>query len=1121
MAKSIKELDDNLHWYKDAIIYELHIKAFKDSNGDGIGDFRGLLDKLDYLEHLGVTAIWLLPFYPSPLRDDGYDIADYYTINPAYGNIGSFKKFLNEAHARNIKVITELVVNHTSDQHPWFQRARKAKKGSAYRDYYVWTDDPSEYKDARIIFKDFEHSNWTWDNEANQYYWHRFYSQQPDLNFDNEKVQQEIFKMLDYWLKMGVDGFRLDAVPYLFERNGTNCENLPETHTFLKRLRKHVDDNHEGKMLLAEANMWPEDAAAYFGDGDECHMNYHFPIMPRMFMSLKMEDRYPIIDIFDQTPEIPDSCQWAMFLRNHDELTLEMVTDEERDYMYKVYTKDPKAKINMGIRHRLAPLLDNNRKKIELMNYLLFSLPGTPVIYYGDEIGMGDNYYLGDRDGVRTPMQWSADRNAGFSDANPQQLYLPVILDPEYQYEAVNVETQQKNLSSLFWFMKRVIHMRKQFKAFSRGSIQFLSPTNSKVLAFLRIYEEEIILVIVNLSRFSEAAEIDLSKYHDFTPLEVFSQNKFPHIKEEPYLFTLAPNGYYWFLLQKPKEHETDIENKSKPAFTINKLEEIFKPANQKTFLKKVMPFYINKCRWFGGKARKIQDIDVIEKTAIDHGKQRFFWLLLEIKYTEGLPEFYQLPIALAKEDEEEELREMSHQAIICSVKNDDEPGFVYDAVYSDEFRKALFSLMRKKKKIKSNGSDIIFSITRDAEKIAKAIEKEEPEYATASKVLSAEQSNTSIIFQNNFFFKLYRKLDRIINPDLEITRFLTEKAQFEHVPRYSGVVENVKEKGGSMVMGMMQEMIPNQGDAWVYFKESLNQYFERVLANDDFEHVPPFKGTMVNPVPFAHIPDDLKETIGVPISENASLLGQRTAEMHLALGSRPKEPDFEPEASSLHYQRSLFSSLQSLVRTAFQSLDANYDRLSPEIKAEADIIIGMKSDILKVLKRIYSRKIDTMKIRAHGDYHLGQVLFTGKDFVIIDFEGEPARSFSERRLKRTPLRDVAGMVRSFHYAAYSAMFQYSNSIREEEVESLEHWAELWYHYISGFYLRRYFSTIGQQELLPKAKEDQEILLETFLLEKAIYELNYELNNRPDWVIIPIRGIKYIMRKNKQHDESR
>ncbi len=470
MAESNTVLDDKLHWYKDAVIYELHIKAFRDGNDDGIGDFKGLLEKLDYLQDLGVTAIWLLPFYPSPQRDDGYDIADYYSINPAYGDVEEFKKVLKEAHDRNLKVITELVINHTSDQHPWFQRARLAPKGSPEREFYVWTDNPEQYKDVRIIFQDFETSNWTWDPVAHQYYWHRFFFHQPDLNYDNPLVQEEVFRIMDFWCSMGVDGFRLDAVPYLFEREGTNGENLPETHAFLKKLRKHVDEHYPGTLLLAEANMWPEDSASYFGNGDECQMNYHFPVMPRMFMSLQTEDRYPITDIFEQTPDIPPTCQWAIFLRNHDELTLEMVTDEERDYMYKVYVKDPKARINLGIRHRLAPLMGNNRKKIELLNYLLFSLPGTPVIYYGDEIGMGDNFYLGDRNGVRTPMQWSADRNAGFSETNPQKLYLPIILDPEYHYESVNVEMQSRSTSSLLWWTKRILNKRKQYKSLSRGT---------------------------------------------------------------------------------------------------------------------------------------------------------------------------------------------------------------------------------------------------------------------------------------------------------------------------------------------------------------------------------------------------------------------------------------------------------------------------------------------------------------------------------------------------------------------------------------------------------------------------------------------------------------------------
>ncbi|MFS8879362.1 maltose alpha-D-glucosyltransferase, partial [Synechococcus sp. H55.11] len=500
-AKTPTLLADDPLWYKDAVIYELHVRAFCDSNGDGIGDFPGLTSKLDYLQDLGVTAIWLLPFYPSPLRDDGYDIADYTNIHPNYGTLADFKVFIREAHRRGLRVITELVCNHTSDQHPWFQRARRAKPGTSARNFYVWSDTPDRYKDARIIFKDFETSNWTWDPVAQAYYWHRFYSHQPDLNFENPAVQRAVFKAMEFWLDLGVDGMRLDAIPYLYEAEGTNCENLPETHAFLKRLRKHMDEKYQGRMFLAEANQWPEDAVAYFGDGDECHMAFHFPVMPRLFMSVHLENRYPIIDIMRQTPPIPDNCQWAIFLRNHDELTLEMVTDEERDYMYRVYARDPQARINLGIRRRLAPLLGNHRRKIELMNGLLFSLPGTPVIYYGDEIGMGDNIYLGDRNGVRTPMQWSGDRNAGFSRANPQQLYLPVITDPEYHYETVNVETQSANQHSLLWWTKRLIALRKRYAAFGRGTLEFLYPENRKVLCFLRKTEDQILLAVFNLSR--------------------------------------------------------------------------------------------------------------------------------------------------------------------------------------------------------------------------------------------------------------------------------------------------------------------------------------------------------------------------------------------------------------------------------------------------------------------------------------------------------------------------------------------------------------------------------------------------------------------------------------------
>lgn len=1108
MANDVTKLDDNLHWYKDAIIYELHIKAFRDSNGDGIGDFGGLLEKLDYLQDLGVTAVWVLPFYPSPLRDDGYDIKDYYTINSSYGKLKDFRKFLKEAHKRGLKVITELVINHTSDQHPWFQRARKAKPGSPERDYYVWNDSTEKYEDVRIIFQDFEASNWTWDSVAKAYYWHRFYAHQPDLNFDNPQVQQEVFNVLDYWIDMGVDGFRLDAVPYLFEREGTNCENLPETHVFLKKLRKHVDEKKPGTLLLAEANMWPEDSAAYFGEGDECHMNYHFPIMPRMFMALRMEDRYPITDILDQTPEIPNTCQWGIFLRNHDELTLEMVTDEERDYMYKVYTKDPLAKINLGIRHRLAPLLDNDRRKIELMNHLLFSLPGSPVIYYGDEIGMGDNFYLGDRDGVRTPMQWSADRNAGFSSANPQQLYLPVILDPEYQYEAVNVDLQQRNSNSILWWMKRHISMRKNYKAFGRGDIQFLPAENAKVLAFTRTYEDQTVLVLANLSRFSQAVELDLREYRDFVPKEVFSKNRFPIIKDYPYLFTLSPYGYQWFLLEKPEVPREETDDQPPHLLTkIGNWKDLMK-AKSRTALEEYLPEYLMKCRWFGGKARTIQGVSIAHHLPIPMSSPDVVLLVIKVSYNEGLDELYQLPVTFIEEGLSDAVRSQATQALIAPVSIGDTKGYLYDAIYNESFRNSLFELMVKGKKVKDNSTELHLKAEPT---VTKWYKKEKPE--TSSKVLNAEQSNTSVIYLQRYFLKFYRKIDHIINPDLEITRFLTDKAEFEHVPQYAGNIAIHQGSKDPLVLAMMQEMIENQGDAWVYMKDVISRYFERVtLEQVDRSKVPSLKGSLMEPLPFEKLPDDLKTLLsGIP-AERASLLGVRTAEMHIALASHPDERDFGSENFSLHYQRSLYSSLQSQVRSTYQSLDKQMKALPEEVKEEASIIKGMRKSILKCMQQIYSRKISSTKIRAHGDYHLGQVLFTGRDFVIIDFEGEPARTFSERRLKRSPLRDVAGMIRSFHYAAYSGLFE-NESFKLGNADYLEEWAELWYHYMSGFYIKAYLETAQGHNFLPGNQEDFNILMQTFLLEKAVYELNYELNNRPNWAIIPMRGIQYVMQK--------
>ncbi len=1112
MEERASSLDSNLHWYKDAVIYEVHIKAFRDGNGDGIGDFKGLMEKLDYLQDLGVTAIWVLPFYPSPQKDDGYDIADYYSINPAYGDIAQFQSFLAEAHRRNLKVITELVINHTSDQHPWFQRARKAPIDSPERNYYVWSDDANKFKDVRIIFQDFETSNWTWDPVAQQYFWHRFFHHQPDLNYDSPLVQDEVFKIIDYWCDMGVDGFRLDAVPYLFEREGTNGENLPETHAFLKKLRSYVDEKYPGTLLLAEANMWPEDSASYFGDGDECHMNYHFPLMPRMFMALQTEDRYPITDIFDQTPAIPENCQWAMFLRNHDELTLEMVTDEERDYMYKVYVKDPRARINLGIRHRLAPLMGNSRKKIELLNYLLFSMPGTPVLYYGDEIGMGDNFYLGDRNGVRTPMQWSSDRNAGFSEANPHRLYLPIILDPEYHYESVNVDMQSRNTSSLLWWTKRMINKRKQYKSLSRGDMKFIVTENPKILAFTRTYEDETMLVIVNLSRYTQPAELDLSTFKGYVPIEVFSKNKFPKIKDESaYFFTMGPHDCQWFILQNVNQDTGIADNL--PMLELKEWNGKLDKKILDTLTTTILPSYMMRMRWFGGKGRVVENLQIIDYASVPLVEGNAIFLLIEVTYQSGLPEIYQLPVAFGRDQFAYKVREMCPQAVLSRLKVGEEEGVLYDAIYGLELQQTIIQNMANKTKVTSSNSVIEFVGNEKLEQHVREQEKIKP------RVLSGEQSNTSIIFDNCFFLKLFRKVDRAINPDLEITHFLTEFAKFEHIPAFVGSIE-WKHEDGSMVLGMMQEMVESNSDAWAYMLDRLDDYNERILSTTEENPPAELKGNILEPVIYEEIPEQMKNLLEGALVERTRLLGKRTAEMHLALASNNDHPDFKPEAYSLHYQRSLFSGLQSLVRGTFQNLSRVLKNLPEDVQQEAQEVLDMKDEILNTLKNIYKNKIDVVKIRIHGDYHLGQVLFTGKDFIITDFEGEPARSYSERRLKRSALRDAAGMIRSFHYAAYGSLFL-DNQIRQEDISKLMPFAEQWYHYISGFFMHEYLETANGNPFIPKDKKDLETLMTTFLLEKAIYELNYELNNRPKWVLIPLRGIKSIMKKeSKQLKES-
>jgi maltose alpha-D-glucosyltransferase/alpha-amylase len=1010
--------DDPL-WYKDAVIYELHVRSFKDSNDDGIGDFLGLIQKLDHIASLGATAIWILPFYPSPLRDDGYDISDYFEVNPSYGRVGEVRRLVREAHKRGLRVITELVCNHTSDQHPWFQRGRRSPKGSVWRNFYVWSDDDQRYSEARIIFKDFETSNWTWDPVAKAYYWHRFYSHQPDLNFDNPRVREAIFKVVDFWLGMGVDGLRLDAIPYLFEREGTNCENLPESHEFLKQLRAHIDANYANRMLLAEANQWPEDAVGYFGEGlgDECQMAFHFPVMPRLFMALRMEDRFPIIDILDQTPPIPPTAQWAMFLRNHDELTLEMVTDEERDYMYRAYTQDPEARINLGIRRRLAPLLNNNRRTIELMNVLLFSLPGTPVIYYGDEIGMGDNIHLGDRQGVRTPMQWSGDRNAGFSNANRQRLYEPVITDPEYHYETVNVEAQDANQLSLLNWMKRLISMRKRHSAFGRGTLEFLHPENRKVLAFIRRHGDEQILVVVNLSRFTQFASLNLSAFSGMMPVELFGRAEFPRVGDEPYPITLTSHSFVWFSLEQPKKEQT--ADGPGPGLTLQDRE-----------LERALPRYLPKQRWFRSKSRRIGEVAIVDSVPLGGAQVK----IAEVRYRDGDPETYAMPLCRGSD------------------------GTVIDALREPQFNAALLDGIGRRRRFRGRVGVLQGVRTSTFNRLRSGAGELAPH------VSGAEQSNNSVIFGERLILKLFRRVEEGINPDLEVSHFLTEH-RFQNVSPVAGALLYRRGRGREQTsaLAMLQAYVPNQGDGW---SQALDE-----LARGD-------RGAIEH---YEHF---------------AALLGRRTAEMHLVLSSDSEDEAFAPEPTTMLSTRSVYQSIRGLGLQVMRQLRRGLNSLPPEVRPDAEKLLELEPNLVPRLHALLERPIAAKRIRNHGDYHLGQVLFTGGDYVIVDFEGEPLRPLAERRLKRWASKDVAGMLRSFTYAAEAA-----------QVDFGEEWADR----ASRAFLTAYWAKSEGAHFSSPTLVERDLLLDAMLIEKALYETRYELDNRPPWVRIPIRGLTRLL----------
>jgi maltose alpha-D-glucosyltransferase/alpha-amylase len=1095
--RSHPTLSDDPEWYKDALIYELHVRAFADSNSDGIGDFPGLLGKLDYLADLGVNALWLLPFYPSPLRDGGYDISDYMGVHPSYGSLEDFKAFLDAAHARGMRVITELVINHTSSDHAWFQRARSSPPGSAARELYVWSDRADKYAEARVIFQDFEVSNWTWDPIAKAYYWHRFYSHQPDLNFDNPEVHEAIFQVLDYWLGLGVDGVRLDAVPYLYEREQTNCENLPETHAFLRKLRARVDAKFKHRMLLAEANQWPIDAAAYFGNGDECHMNFHFPLMPRLFMALHSEDAFPVVDILTQTPAIPESCQWATFLRNHDELTLEMVTDEDRDYMYRVYAVEDRARINLGIRRRLFPLL-RERRRVELLNALLFALPGTPVLYYGDEIGMGDNIYLGDRDGVRTPMQWDSDRNAGFSKASPQKLYLPVIVEPEFHYEAVNVAAQQGNPASLLWSMKQLIALRKRHRVLSRGSLRFLRPSNSKVLAFLREAENERILVVANLSRTAQYADIDLAEFAGSVPSELFGRSRFPEIGEQPYRLTLGPHQLFWFAV------ESQQVNRNKPlasALALAGSWRTFTEEPARSNLAERLTLFAREQRWYRSKAVAVKNAEIEEVCFFEQASALDEVLvLLALELENGTQETYLLPLRFASTLEppvaKGEAPALLVTEVVVTSDAHEEPvhGGFFDASASRAFAELLRSSFRSGQSVPSEGGTLSAELFG-----ARAV----PDAALLEpRFVPFDQSNSTIIYGNTWILKLLRKVEAGSNVELEVGRFLADAEPRPKVPRPLGALE-ISSEAGTRTLAVLSEFVDNSGSAWSLTLESLFAFFERVLtAGEPLAAVTAPSG---HPAECSEQVPEALVRLASPYFTLVRLLAERTAELHRALGRPTPEPGFGQEPFSVLHQHSMYQTAHSALSRSFSLLRERLGALPEGTRVLAERALGQERSLDARLRQITGSKLDVTRIRCHGDYHLGQVLFSGDDFVIIDFEGEPGRSVSERRYKRSPLHDVAGMLRSFAYACDSALR--SERVRPEDRAQLASWVESFRAWVCVSFVRAYLAGIAGEGYCPRTPAMARSLLEFFELEKALYEVTYELNNRPDFAVIPLTGL--------------
>ncbi|WEX89411.1 maltose alpha-D-glucosyltransferase [Sinorhizobium garamanticum] len=1071
-------------WYKDALIYQLHIKSFFDANSDGIGDFKGLHEKLDHIASLGANTIWLLPFFPSPRRDDGYDIADYTNVSPDYGTVEEFKSFVEAAHQRGLRVIIELVINHTSDQHPWFQRARHAPPGSPERDFYVWSDTDQKFPETRIIFLDTEKSNWTWDPVAGAYYWHRFYSHQPDLNFDNPSVLEELLSVMRFWLETGIDGFRLDAIPYLVEREGTINENLPETHAILKKIRAALDSTHPGKMLLAEANQWPEDTRDYFGDGDECHMAFHFPLMPRMYMAIAKEDRFPITDIMRQTPEIPETCQWAIFLRNHDELTLEMVTDEERDYLWNIYATDRRARINLGIRRRLSPLMERDRRRVELMNALLFSMPGTPVIYYGDEIGMGDNIYLGDRDGVRTPMQWSPDRNAGFSKADPARLVLPPIMDPLYGYEAVNVEAQGADAHSLLNWTRRMLALRNKHSAFGRGSLRFLSPGNRKILAYLREYRDDTILCVANLSRLPQAVELDLANFAGRVPIELTGMSPFPPIGQLTYLLTLPPYGFFWFLLAQEADGpawraEPPQQMQDMVTMVVRRdLQELVdEPRLSGMLSNEVLPAYLDKRRWFGAKGERLRHASLITATPLPFAHNL---LLGELEAElDGRKDTYLLPLAVSWDDRQPTA--LAQQLALARLRQGRRVGFLTDGFAIEDLARGILRGLRERAVISGRAGTLEFLGTDQLDRMS-------PTDDLPVRWLSAEQSNSSLIIGEIAMVKLIRHVQPGVHPEVEMTRYLT-KVEYGNTAQLFGEVAHTAPDGSRCTLMVVQGAIRNQGDAWDWMLSNLRRAIDEVMVT----------GVEV----------DMANEYFRPLVDFAATIGKRLGELHVALAQPTDNEDFKPVRMSNEDAERWGDAAKKKIQESLAILEEARDRLAPEIALQIGPLVERREKLLNVAEYLAKSAAGTLMTRNHGDFHLGQILVAEGDAYIIDFEGEPARDLAERRAKTNPLRDVAGLLRSLSYLAAAADLE-----RElvSEVDDRRH-AALVTRFIEmaePAFLEGYFDAIGKTRGLNLRPVSRDRILDLFLLEKAAYEIAYEARNRPNWLPLPLAGFSAI-----------